>query len=195
MSKWNDYNTAGSQSNFDVIPAGTLAKVSLKIKPGGHDNEKQGWTGGWATQSKTSTSIFLNCEFTVMAGHYARRKIWSLIGLHSDKGETWANNGRKFIKAILDSANGLTSNDDSAIAQKARQIDNFGDLDGLVFLARLDVEADGSDEKNVIRNAITAEHKEYDIYMSADDGFPSEASPAPKASNGSLDDSGKPSWA
>ena len=48
---WNDFNSADDQSGFDPIPKGTLVKVRMTIKPGGHDNAQQGWTGGWATQN------------------------------------------------------------------------------------------------------------------------------------------------
>ena len=41
---WNDFNSA--QSNGNVIPKGTLAKVRLTIRPGGFDDPSQGWTGG-----------------------------------------------------------------------------------------------------------------------------------------------------
>ena len=44
MSLWNDFNDA--QSNTNVIPKGTLAKVRLTIRPGGFDDPAQGWTGG-----------------------------------------------------------------------------------------------------------------------------------------------------
>ena len=39
---WNDFNSA--QSNSNVIPKGTLAKVRLTIRPGGFDDPSQGWT-------------------------------------------------------------------------------------------------------------------------------------------------------
>ena len=40
---WNDFNDA--QSNTNLIPKGTLAKVRLTIRPGGFDDPSQGWTG------------------------------------------------------------------------------------------------------------------------------------------------------
>ena len=39
---WNDFNSA--QSNTNVIPKGTLAKVRLTLRPGGFDDASQGWT-------------------------------------------------------------------------------------------------------------------------------------------------------
>ena len=40
---WNDFNSA--QSNSNVIPKGTLAKVRLTLRPGGFDDPSPGWTG------------------------------------------------------------------------------------------------------------------------------------------------------
>ena len=38
----------------------------MTIKPGGHDDVSQGWTGGWATRSNTTGAVYLNCEFVVL---------------------------------------------------------------------------------------------------------------------------------
>ena len=83
MGSWNDFNDA--QSNTNLIPKGTLAKVRLTIRPGGFDDASQGWTGGYATRGSTG-AVYLNGEFTVTEGQYARRKIFTLIGLYSPKG-------------------------------------------------------------------------------------------------------------
>jgi hypothetical protein len=80
----------------------------------------QGWTGGYATRNDNTGSVYLNCEFVVMEGEFARRKMWSLIGLHSPKGPEWANMGRTFVKAILNSARGIHPGDNSPAAQNAR---------------------------------------------------------------------------
>ena len=62
MGSWNDFNDA--QSNTNLIPKGTLAKVRLTIRPGGFDDASQGWTGGHATRGSTG-AVYLNGEFTV----------------------------------------------------------------------------------------------------------------------------------
>ena len=49
-ANWADFNDAESQqSGFDLIPKGTVVPVRMSIKPGGHDDHSQGWTG---TQSQ-----------------------------------------------------------------------------------------------------------------------------------------------
>ena len=47
---WNDFNDAEQQQGFDLIPKGTIVPVRMTIKPGGHDDPSQNWTGGYATQ-------------------------------------------------------------------------------------------------------------------------------------------------
>ena len=103
MGSWNDFNDA--QSNTNLIPKGTLAKVRLTIRPGGFDDASQGWTGGYATRGSTG-AVYLNGEFTVTEGPYARRKIFTLIGLYSPKGPDWTNMGRSLVRGMLNSARG-----------------------------------------------------------------------------------------
>lgn len=162
---WNDFSDAEEQTGGDVIPHKTLAKVHMKIRPGGYDDPQKGWTGGYATRSEATGAVYLDCEFTVMGGKYNKRKVWSLIGLYSTKGPKWEQMGRSMIRAALESARGIKPQDASDTAMKARQISGFGDLDGLEFVAQIDVEKAevGSEygDKNKINNVIPATHKDY----------------------------------
>ena len=163
MSAWNDFNDAQTVTN--LIPKGTLAKVRLTIRPGGFDDPAQGWTGGYATRGSTG-AVYLNGEFTVLEGQYARRKIFTLIGLYSPKGPDWANMGRAFVRGMLNSARGLSDKDQSEAAQVARRISGFADLDGLEFVARIDIGTDANgDDKNEVRAAVTPDHKDYAAIM------------------------------
>ncbi len=166
MSNWNDFNDAEQQPSFDLIPKGTVVKLRMTIKPGGHDNPEQGWTGGYATESFDTGSVYLACEFVVLEGEYAKRKLWSNIGLHSAKGPAWGNMGRSFIRAVLNSARGVSPQDNSPQAAAARRIRDFSDLDGIEFVARVDVEKDAKGEnRNVIKQAIEPDHRDYAAAM------------------------------
>lgn len=203
---WSDFNSAEEQSEYDVIPKGTLVKVRMTIKPGGYDDPQQGWTGGYATRNDTKGSVYLNCEFVVLEGKYAKRKIWSLIGLYSPNGPEWANMGRSFVRGILNSARGTKGKDESPQAQEARRISGFADLDGIEFLAKLGITEDqNGDDKNEIRVAITPDHKEYANLMGQVAPATAPTAPAPDAqqqppanqppSQPATPASGKPSWA
>lgn len=162
MAKWFDYNDADPQQSFDVIPKGTMFPVRMTIKPGGYDDPSMGWTGGYATRAANTGAIYLNAEFTVLEGPYAKRKIWSLIGLHSEKGPAWANMGRSFVRAVLNSAYGIKDKDDSQDAMNARRIESFAELDGIEFIAKVDVGKDArGDDRNEVRTAITADSDQW----------------------------------
>ncbi len=195
MSAWNDFNDAEQQQSFDLIPKGTIAPVRLTIKPGGYDDPTQGWTGGWATQSEETGAVYLACEFVITEGEFAKRKVWSNIGLHSPKGEKWAGMGRSFIRAILNSARGIDPADVSPEAAALRRIAGFGDLDGIEFIARIDVERDGNgDFKNVIKLAVEPGHAEYRRPAAVAARPGSSHAPRPVAPGRSAV-TGKPAWA
>ena len=160
-----DYSDAKPQRVFDVIPKGTVARVILSIRPGGYDDVERNYTGGWVTRNTNTGSMYLSCEYTVLdQGEYYGQRIWGFIGLHSAKSDIWATIGRSFIRGILDSARGFSSKDESMAAKAARKIKGFGDLNGIEFVARIDVEKDkDTDEpRNVIKMAVTKDQKDYE---------------------------------
>ena len=176
-----DFNTAEPQQSFTLIPKGTVAKVQMTIKPGGFNDPARDWTGGYATHNTASGAIYLDCQFIIMEGEYAKRKIWSLIGLHSPKGDKWNSIGRSFMRAILNSARGFSEQDNSPQAVAARNA-SFADLDGIEFIARIDVEKnkETGEKRNVIKTAVTKGQKDH----------PENCVPGSQAA-----DSTAPSWA
>jgi len=137
--------------------------------------------------------------------------MWSNVGLHSNKGPAWGQMGRSFIRAALNSARGIPPKDNSPQAAAARRIDSFADIDGLEFIARIDVEKDGKGEdRNVVKLAIEPDHKDYVALMGGQPkgstsggqsgpaamATPAFAVPARAATPTSQAPvSGKPSWA
>jgi len=163
MSKWNNFNDAEDQMSYELIPHKTIAKVRLILKKGNHVTKE--WPDGYATLSKAGTSIYLACEFVILGGEYENRKVWSYIGLHSDKSPLYAEIGRSMIRAILNSAHGLHSKDKSPEAEKQRQIKSFADLDNLVCLAEITINEKGYKPRNEIKTILTPDHAKYSEYM------------------------------
>ncbi|WP_341820846.1 hypothetical protein [Wolbachia endosymbiont (group A) of Myopa testacea] len=147
-----DFNTAKSQSN--LIPRGTMVKVKMAIKPGGYED--------WYTKSYTTGSIYLNAEFTVTEGPYAKRKIYQVIGIKSGKAnvereDVWGEMGRSMIRSILESARNIHPHDNSEKAILGRKLNSIADLNGLEFRTKVGIEADRHGEKNKIVMVITPE--------------------------------------
>ena len=130
-----DFNSADTQdSAFALIPANTLAKVYLTIRPGGAGPE------GWLTQSKTSEALYLNTEAVIEDGPHARRRIYTRIGFRgrngSDGGEdTYANRGRALIRGILESARGVRADDTSDRARAAQAVTDIAESSAIVDLS------------------------------------------------------------
>ncbi|WP_399680232.1 hypothetical protein [Xenophilus sp.] len=210
-SNWNDFNDAEQQQGFDLIPKGTLVPVRMTIKPGGHDDPAQGWVGGYATESFETGAIYLAAEFVVTGGEHAKRKMWSNIGLYSKKGPTWGRMGRSFIRAALNSARNVHPQDNSPHAAAARRIQGFHELDGIEFLARVDIEKDAKGlDRNVIKLAVEPDHPEYAKLMGVPpkaktgggtSGAPAQVTPSSYAATATpaapqrAPVTGKPAWA
>lgn len=159
-----DFNGADTQdAAFDLIPANTLVRVTLTIRPGGAGPE------GWLTQSKTSTALYLNTEAIIMEGPFARRRVYTRIGFRGKNAgsgdDTYGNRGRALIRGILESARNIKAEDQSDAARSARMIRSLGELSGLEFVARIGIERDKDrpDEpgRNVIKAAIGPAHGDY----------------------------------
>jgi hypothetical protein len=187
-----DYNDAGEQKNFDVIPAGTIATVQMKLRRGGAGE------GGWLKRSKDGNSEALDPEFLVLDGPFARRKFWTLMTVqgttagHAEAGAITASR----IRAILESARGVRPDDKSDAAKQARRIDTYGDLDALAFVAKIGVEAarDNYQAKNVLLAAVTPDMRDWHPVEQAAKA-PSSAGgsgPAPAAIPAKIE---RPKWA
>ena len=182
MTYWNDFNNTEEQNNYDIIPNGTIAKVKMTIRPGGYNDEAQGLLDGYPSKSIITDNIYLDVEFVILEGKYAKRKIWGVIGLYSQNGPEWTNMGRQFMKSILNSAKGILPKDNSETAVTARNINSFAELDNIEFVARIDVTKDQQgNSRNEIRAAITADHKDYAAVMNN--------------AQQSVSNSNRPSWA
>jgi hypothetical protein len=199
-----DFNGAEAQdAAFDLIPANTLVKVTLTIRPGGAGPE------GWLTQSRTSTALYLNTEAVVLEGPHARRRIYTRIGFKgksvNERGEdTYANRGRALIRGILESARGIKASDQSEAARAARTIRSLGDLNGLDFVAKVGVEKDRNNPddagRNVIKAAIGPEHAQYAAVMGTAPSAGMAVPPAPQtppapSTPAAPSASGAPFWA
>ena len=134
----------------ELIPDGTFARVTMKLRPGGA-NGAADIDAGLLKASPHSDAKMLDCEFTVVEGPYARRKFWQNFtvagGKLDDRGQSkgW-NISKSAFRAMIDSAIGLKPDDLSQSAREKRVIGGLKQLDGITFAARIMVES--SDNPN-----------------------------------------------
>lgn len=157
-----DFNNAEKQQSFDLIPAGTICRLSMDVTAGGVGED------GFLTASRTSDAQYFNCVFTVCEGPYTRKKIFENIGWSggklNEKGESvYGNMGRAKLRAILESARGVHPDDHSPAGNSGRSLQSWFDLKGLMFLAKIGVEkgTGGYQDKNKIMAVVTPDMKEY----------------------------------
>ena len=168
-----DFNDAGQQQVGDLIPANTIAKVVATIRPGSSGQ------GGWLTRSNTSDVEYLNCEFTILEGPFAKRKFWQNMtvsgGKLDERGQSKAWGITKAtLRAMLDSAFGLDPDDDSPAARQKRMTQDWGAFNGLQFVAKVGIEKgkDNYADKNKLLFVMTRKNKEYaEIMFGAQGGY------------------------
>lgn len=159
-----DFNNAAEQTNFELIPANTIAKARLVLKVGNDPADPT------ITHSKNGDTSYLNCEFIILEGPYARRKIFDKIGLSGN--DTWINMGKARIRAILESAKGINPKDMSESAIRGRQINSFEELNNLDIVIKIGIERDKNgqyQDKNRVTSIITPDHISYVEYINGQD--------------------------
>jgi hypothetical protein len=134
----------------ELIPDGTFAKLKLTIRPGGADGAVP-LDRGLLKASQSSDAKMLDCEFTLLEGPFARRKLWQNFtvagGKLDEKGQSigW-NISKSSFRAMIDSALGLDPQDESQAAREQRMLQGLKHLDGITFIARIMVEPATSEQ-------------------------------------------------
>jgi hypothetical protein len=142
-----DFNQAGAQPNFDVIPKGTIVVVQMNIRPGNVGEDEI------LKRSRDGESEGLDAEFIVVEGEYAKRRFWSrmLVSGTTDGHAQAADFTSRTLRAIIESAKGIKSGDVSEAAKAARDVP-YSYFDGVRFMCKVDVEEahDGYRAKNIL---------------------------------------------
>lgn len=188
-----DFNDAESNGGGDLIPKGTVAPVAMTVRPGSAGN------GGWLTQSRNSPYRYMDCEFTITEGPFAKRKFWSNIMVDHDspdeeKVAKTLGISRSKLRAILESAHGIDPKDESEAAKAKRIVTGYGDFSGLEFVAKIGIEpgSQGYSDKNGLDSAVPVTSPDYaKAKGGAATGKTSAAAAAPAASSSNA----VPDWA
>jgi hypothetical protein len=183
-----DFNNAGEQKTFEVIPDGTIADMQMRIRPGNAGE------GGLLKRSKNGDAEGLDAELVILDGPYAKRKFWSymITSGTTDGHATAADITNRRLRAILECARGLKPTDVSEEA-KAKRVAEYSDFDGVRFVAKIGVEP-GSEQypkaKNVLAEIVTPDRKEWHQVEQV-----AVAKSAPAAQAAASTTIAKPAWA
>ena len=147
-----DYNSAGAQKSFDVIPDGTIVVVQMNIRRGNAGE------GGLLKRSKNGQAEMLDAEFIVVEGDHVKRKFWEnmVVDGATDGHKEAADITHRRLRAIIESVKGIKPANVSETAKAARNVE-YDAFDGMRFLCRVGVEAarDGYKAKNILAEVIT----------------------------------------
>lgn len=171
----------------ELIPDGTFAMVMMTIRPGGV-NGSTPLDAGLLKASPSSDAKMLDCEFTVVAGPYARRKFWQNFtvagGKVDEKGQSkgW-NISKSAFRAMIDSALGLDPKDESPAAKAKRVIQGLKQLDGIVFAARIMIEPTSNPQykdQNKLANVVLPGDPPYAATMRGESVAPDPVNAKPR---------------
>lgn len=171
----------------DLIPDGTFAIVKMTIRPGGV-NGSTPLDVGLLKASPSSDAKMLDCEFTVVAGPFARRKFWQNFtvagGKVDEKGQSkgW-NIAKSAFRAMIDSALGLDPKDESPAAKAKRVVQGLRQLDGIVFAARIMIEPTTNPQykdQNKLANVVVPGEPQYAAIMRGESVAPDPVNAKPR---------------
>lgn len=171
----------------ELIPDGTFAKVKMTVRPGGV-NGSTPMDVGLLKASQSSDAKMLDCEFTVVAGPYARRKFWQNFtvsgGKVDEKGQSkgW-NISKSTFRAMVDSALGLDPKDESPAAKQKRVIQGLKQLDGIAFAARIMIEPASNPQykdQNKLANVVLPGEPQYAAVMRGETVQPDPVNAKPR---------------
>ena len=171
----------------ELIPDGTFAKVRLTIRPGGV-NGASPMDAGLMKASQSSDARMLDCEFTVVDGPHARRKFWQSFtvagGKLDEKGQSigWKISKSTF-RAIVDSALGLDSKDESPGAKAKRVLPGLRHLEGIIFAARIMVEPASNPQyrdQNRIAHVVLPDEPQHAAIMRGENVAPDPVNAPPR---------------
>ena len=160
-----DFNNAEIQTegSGSAIPEDSIVPFKMTIRP--PKSGKEGTTHSLFCKSGKGNE-YIDVEFECVAeNQYAGRKIWqnfTLVG--SDQA---AKISMRTLRAIVESARGISPTDASPAAAAGRQLSDWADFNSLVFLAKVKCVVEQSQKdgnfyvNNEFKKIITLDDEEY----------------------------------
>lgn len=167
MLDLNDVSMSETNTEFELIPEGTIARAILLIKPNYLTLEEFSNTPMFK-ESPHSSAKYIEAEFTIVGGKFDKRKVWQNIffdgDAKNDQGISKARiNGLRTLRLLVDSMLGLDPKDVTPESNNKRKIPGVDALQGQEFCIKIGIEkgTNGYSDKNKMVSPIAADHKEY----------------------------------
>lgn len=128
---------ASKVQGFEIIPAGTLVELVLKIRPGNIGLENM------LKRTSKGDAKFLDAELTIKGGEFDKRKIFANMILDGTNHARAAEFSRSLLRAIYEAAHGIDPNDNTPPTMARRAGVTLTDFNGATFLATLEIEKGG----------------------------------------------------
>jgi hypothetical protein len=158
-------STANKTQGLEVIPAGTLVTLVMKIRAGTIGVE------GLCKRSSKGDSEGVDVEYAVKDGEYDGHKLYAfqLLDGTTDGHAKAAKITRSLLRAIFEAVNAIDPNDTSPETDARRNSATLAGFNGATFLATLEVEPGGQRpngngryrDKNVIGKVLRVGDKGY----------------------------------
>ncbi len=155
-----DLNQAEEQgTGSGPIPEDSIVIVVAEIRS--PKAGKQGTTHPLFCKSSSSGYEYLDFEFTVVSSKFAGRKLWqnymlSFVGQQTEKSNQAISISMRTLRAIVEAARKINPKDATAAATSARIINDFSDLNAMMFPIVVGCEwgKPGTDGKRYLNNTI-----------------------------------------
>jgi hypothetical protein len=161
-----------SDTDFSPIPPG-IYRVKAKLRPGGVGEEEL------LRLAKNLRTQMLDLQLTVVGGKYSGRKVFELVTVFADLGnspepapidERQADNYKRAVnmglaklRRILESAHEIAHDDEGKEAQTILRFNSLQVFDNLEFWADIDIKeaANGFRERNVVARVLTPDMSDW----------------------------------
>lgn len=207
MLNLNNVPASQPMQQNTLIPANEIVRAIVMVKPGDFQLDEYG-PGQWFKASQSTKAKWMELEFTIIGGQFDRRKFWDRVFVDGDK--LGSSNipeakeiGLRTLRSLIDSANGLSSDDMSPEAQQKRSIPGVGALNGVEICAKVGVKkgTNGYSDQNKLVAALTPKDSGYaprggvQNYGTPAAGNYQQSAPAPQAQQQPVSSGAVPTWA
>jgi len=200
----NDFEaSSGPTNDFSLIPAGTIARAIITIKPGMYVMEMFGKTQSFHYSASTKAK-WVELEFTIVGGEFDKRKVWDRLFVDGDKMNPNTNKpvayeiGMSTLRSMIDSIHGLDPSDQTENAQGLRSLNGIEDINGKEFCMKIGIKkgTNGYEDSNKLMVALTPKDADYIGTGVGGPTAPStNSSPINQGGGGQAPQGNVPSWA